>query len=102
MVLRLVHDLLRVVAEVGLVGSAVVVVALREDEDVVTTTEGVLENGRGTKVDIGVRSGRLVGRGTVKVPDPELVDARNLLGYGLKGTESIKLVGEPHFACIVG
>jgi hypothetical protein len=33
--------------EVGLVGGAVVVVALAEDEDVLTATEGVLEDADG-------------------------------------------------------
>ena len=71
------------VAEVGAVGGTVVVVALREDEDVVTATEGVLENGRGTEVDIGVRAGGLVGGRAVEVPDAEVVDAGDLLRDGL-------------------
>lgn len=96
LVLRLVHDLLRVVTEVGPVGSAIVVVALRKDEDVVTAAEGVFENRGGAEVDIRVSSGGLVGGGTVKVPNPELIDARNLLRYGLKETESIKPVGGPY------
>ena len=55
-----VHDLLCVMTEVGLVGSAVGVVGLGEDEDVVTATEGVLEDGSSPKVDIGVGTIRLV------------------------------------------
>ena len=51
-VLGQIHDLLRVVAVVGPVRGAVIVVALREDEDVVTATEGVLEDGSSTEVYI--------------------------------------------------
>ena len=43
-----VHNLLGVRSVVRLVDSAVVVVALAKDEDVVTTTEGVLEHGDGS------------------------------------------------------
>lgn len=42
-----VHDLLAVRSVVGIVGGAVVVVALAEDEDVGATTERVLEDGDG-------------------------------------------------------
>lgn len=38
--------------EVGLVRGAIVVVALGEDKDVVTATEGILEDGSGAEVDI--------------------------------------------------
>lgn len=47
-------------AEVGPVGGTVVVVGLCEDENVVTTTEGVLEDGGWTEVDIGVMTRSLV------------------------------------------
>lgn len=83
--LGLLHDLVRVVAEVGLVGSAIIVVALRKDEDVVAATERVFEDGSGTEVDVGVSSGSLVSRRTIEIPDPELVDALNLLRHGLIG-----------------
>ena len=72
------------VAVVGPVRGAVVVVALREDEDVVTATERVLEDGSGTEVDIGVASGSLVGRGTVEVPDAKGTEVGDLLGHGLR------------------
>lgn len=61
-------------SEVGAIGGAVVVVGLREDDNVVATTEGVFEDGSRAKVDIGVVTGSLVGGGTVKVPNTKLRD----------------------------
>jgi hypothetical protein len=43
-----VHDLLGVSSVVGLVDGSVVVVALAQNEDVVTTSEGILEHGDGS------------------------------------------------------
>ena len=83
-VLGKLHDLSGMVAEVGPVGGAIVVVALGEDKDVVTAAEGVLEDGRGTEVDIGVAARGLVGGGTVEVPDAEGTDVGDLLGDGLR------------------
>ena len=83
--LREVHNLGGVVAVVGLVRGAIVVVALCEDEDVIATAEGVLEDGGGTEVDVGVVARGLVGGRAVKVPDAEGPDVRNLLGDGLDG-----------------
>ena len=60
LVLGELHDLRGMVTVVGPVGRAIVVVALGEDEDVVAATEGVLEDGSRTKVDIGVTTGGLV------------------------------------------
>lgn len=88
-VLGLVHDLLGMVAVVGAVRGAVVVVALGENEDVLTATERILEDGSGTEVDVRVAPGGLVGRGTVKVPDTEVVDAGDLLGHGLLHRSSL-------------
>ena len=56
-----VHDLLGVVAEVGHVRGAVAVVRLGEHEDVVTATEGVFEDRRRAKVDVGIVARCLVG-----------------------------------------
>jgi hypothetical protein len=78
-VLREVHDLGGMVTVIGLVGSAVVVVTLGEDDDVVTFTEGVLEDGSGPQVDIGVATGGLVGGGTVEIPDTQLTDIGDFL-----------------------
>jgi hypothetical protein len=84
LLLCLLHDLVGMVAVVGPVGGAIVVVGLCKDEDVVTATEGILEDRGGTKVDIGVVSGSLVGGGAIEVPDTELADVGDLLGDGLK------------------
>ena len=84
-VLGEVHDFGGMVTVVGLVGSAVVVIALGKDEDVVTTTEGVLEDGRGPQVDIGVATGSLVGGRTVEIPDTQLANVGDLLINSLCG-----------------
>lgn len=62
------HDLVGVVAVVGRVGRAVVVVRLAEDEDVVALAERVLEDGDRAQVDVRVVAGGLAGRRAVKVP----------------------------------
>jgi hypothetical protein len=81
--LSFVKDLLSVVAVVSSVGSAVIVVGLSENKDVVSTAEGVFEDGGGTEVDVGIMAGSLIGRRTIKVPDTELADVGNLLADGL-------------------
>lgn len=63
------HNLIGVVAVIGLVGSTIVVIALGEDKDVVTTTEGVFEDGSGPQVDIRVATRSLVSGGSVEIPD---------------------------------
>lgn len=73
-------------AEIGLVGGAVVVVGLAEDDDVVATTEGILEDGSRTEVDVGVMARGLVGGRPVEVPDAELADVGDL---GLDGLERV-------------
>jgi hypothetical protein len=73
------------VTEVELVGAAIGIPGLAEDEDVVTLAEGVGEDSAGTEVDIGVIAGGLAGGGTVEVPFGELVDALDGLGEGLSG-----------------
>ena len=78
------HDFCGMVAVVGLVRGAIVVVALCEDEDVVATAEGVLEDGGGTEVDIGVAARGLVGGGTVEVPNAEGANVSDLLGDRLR------------------
>ena len=83
MFLSEVHDLGGMVAVVGLVGSAVVVVTLGEDEDVVTTTEGVLEDGSGPQVDVGVAAGSLIGGRTIEIPNTQLADVGDFLVNGL-------------------
>lgn len=78
------HHLRGVVTVVCPVGSAIVVVALGKDEDVVSATEGVLEDGSWPKVDIGVATRSLIGGRTVKVPDAKGADVRHLLGDSLE------------------
>ena len=77
------HELGTLVAVVELVGGAVGVPALGEDEDVVTATERVREDGDGAQVDVGVLAGGLAGGGAVKVPLRKIVDRGGLLGEGL-------------------
>lgn len=72
-------------AVVGLVRSAVVVVTRGEDENVVTTTERVLEDGSGPQVDIGVATGSLVGGRAVEVPDTQLTNIGHFLVDSLYG-----------------
>jgi hypothetical protein len=94
-----VHDLGSVVTVVGLVGSAIVVVTLSEDEDVVTATEGVLENGSGPQVDIGVATRSLVGGRTVEIPDTELTNVGDFLVDGASlGTETTVTVNPDVFS----
>ena len=62
------HDLIGVVAVVGPVRGAIVVVAFGKDNDVVTTTERVGVVSDGAEVDIRVAARGLVGGRTVKVP----------------------------------
>lgn len=88
------HDLCGVVPIVCPVRSTVVVVGLCEDKDVITTTEGVLENRSRTKIDIGVAAGGLIGGGTIEVPDTELTDVGDLFGDGLQGWWSVKRTWE--------
>lgn len=57
---------------VGPVWSAVTVVSLRKNKDVVAATEGILEDRSRAEIDIGIIPRRLIGRGAIKVPDAEL------------------------------
>lgn len=79
------HQAGSLVTEIELVGTAIGIPGLAEDEDVVTLAEGVGEDSAGTEVDIGVIAGGLAGGGTVEVPFGELVDALDGLGEGLSG-----------------
>lgn len=51
-VFSLIHDLLSMVAVVGLVGGAIVVVAFSKHEDVLSATEGIFEDSSGAEVNI--------------------------------------------------
>jgi len=63
------HDLHAVMSVVVLVGGAIGVPALGEDDDVGGATEGIGEDGGRSEVDIGVVTGGLESGGTIKVPD---------------------------------
>jgi len=69
------HDLLGFVTEVCLVGGAVGVVGLAENELVVALAEGVGKDGDGDQDDVGIVTGSLIGGGTVKVPLGKVVDS---------------------------
>lgn len=77
------HQAGSLVAEVELVGAAIGVPGLAEDEDVITLTERIGEDGAGAEVDIGVVAGGLAGGGTVEVPLGELVNGLDGLGQSL-------------------
>ncbi len=69
--------------EVRFVGGSIVVVSLGKNENIVTATEGILEDGSRTEVDIGVMTRCLVGGRAVKVPDTEGANISDLLAHGL-------------------
>ena len=70
-------------AVVGFVGSAVVVVALGEDEDVIAATERIFEDGDRSQIDIGVATRSLVGGRAVEVPNTQLTNVGNFVVNGL-------------------
>jgi hypothetical protein len=74
-------------AVVGPVWGAIVVVCFCKDKDIVPATERVLEDGSRTEVHVRVMSGGLVGRRTVEVPDTEGANIGNFLAHGLKENE---------------
>lgn len=77
------HDLGALMAEVVLVGGAIGVPALGQDNDVGRAAEGVGEDGARAEVDVGVVTGGLVGGGTVEVPDGEILGLPLLVVEGL-------------------
>lgn len=84
--LGLLHHLRSVMAVVGFVWSAIVVVALGEYKDVITATEGIFEDGRRTEVDIGIVAWGLIGGRTIEVPYAELTNIGDFLAHGLNST----------------
>lgn len=78
-----IHELVALMSVVVLVGGAVGVPAFAEDEDVVTATERIGEDGDGAEVDIGVVTGGLGGRRTVEVPLREILNRINLFVQSL-------------------
>jgi hypothetical protein len=61
------------------VRGAIAIVGGSEDEDIVTTTEGVFVKGDGTKRNVGVMARSLVGGGAIEVPVGELAHVSDLV-----------------------
>lgn len=78
------HQLGALMAVVELVGGAVGVPALGQDEDVGGATEGVGEDGNGLQVNVRVVAGRLACGRAVEVPGGKIVNSVLLLGKCLK------------------
>lgn len=83
------HHLVALITEVELVGSAVGVPALSQDDDIGRAAEGVGEDGAGTQVDVRVLAGGLIGGGAVKVPDGEIFRLVLLLIEGLSRSDTV-------------
>jgi hypothetical protein len=79
-----VHDLHAVMSVVVLVGSAIGVPALSENDDVGRATEGIGVDGARSEVDIGVVTGGLAGGRTIEVPDGEVLGLVLLLRESLR------------------
>lgn len=77
------HQTSGFMAEVELVGSAIGIPGLAEDEDVVAEAEGVREDGGGAEVDIGVVAAGLAGGGAVEVPFGKFINGLDRLSEGL-------------------
>lgn len=67
------HQAVGLMAVVELVGAAIGVPGLAEDEDVVAAAEGVREDSDRADVDIRVVTGGLAGRGAIEVPLWQLI-----------------------------
>lgn len=78
------HQAGGVMTEVELVGGAIRIPGLTEDEDVLTETEGIREDGSGAEIDVGVVAGGLASGGAVEVPFGEFIGGFDRLGEGLK------------------
>lgn len=78
------HQAGGIMTEVELVGGAIRVPSLTEDEDVLTEAEGIRENGNGAKIYVGVVAGGLACGGAVEVPFGEFIGGFDRLGEGLK------------------
>jgi hypothetical protein len=78
-----IHDLHAVVTEVELVGGAIGVPALSQNDDVWRAAERIGVNGARAEVNIGVLARSLVGRRTIKVPDGKILSLVFFLGESL-------------------
>jgi len=90
--LDLLHELVAVVSVVGLVGGSIRVEGLAQNENVVSKTERIPEDGSRAKEDVRVVASSLVGRGTVKVPFRQVVNALD------RASESLGLATEAELA----
>ena len=79
------HELGRLVAVVVLVGGAIGIPALGEDQDVLAETDRVGVDCYGLEVDVRVVARGLARRGAIKVPHREVLGLVVLLGEGLRG-----------------
>ena len=77
------HHLIGLIAVVELVGGAVGVPALGQDDDVGGAAERVGEDSDGAQVDVGVVTGGLLGGGAIEVPGGEIGGLVVLLVQGL-------------------
>lgn len=68
---------------VELVGGSVVIPGFAHDEDVVTTTERIGEDGNRAEVDVRVIAGSLTARGAVEIPFGKLLVALDWTGQSL-------------------
>lgn len=75
-----VHDLHTIVAEVELIGGAIGVPALSQNDNVGRAAERIRVDSTGAEVDVGVLARGLVGRRTIKVPDGKIFGLVFLLG----------------------
>ena len=75
---------------VCLVGSAVVIVGRRENENVVAAAERIPVEHNRTQEDVRVVARGLVGGGTVKVPVGELAQVGDLVRDRLKGKGGVE------------
>lgn len=85
------HQLGRLVAVVVLVGGAIGVDALGEDEDVLAKAEGITEDRYGLEVDVGVLARGLAGRRTIEVPGGKVVGLVLLLGESLERNNDVSV-----------
>jgi hypothetical protein len=72
------------------IGTTIAIIRRSKDNDVVTTTERILENCSWTKVDIRVMARRLIGGRTIKVPVGELAYVSDLLRERLSKDDGIQ------------
>jgi hypothetical protein len=89
-----------VVTVIGAVRGTIVVVGLCKDEDVVTATEGIFEDGGGAEVDVGVMTWGLVGGRTVEIPYTELTNVGYFLAHGRGLITKATITIDPNIFCL--